>query len=125
MEGNRICENIVNLNGNITSAKIIEKGTTIGVYSRSMSSGPEKLDRLSLQAEILSDAIQSAGQQFGKVHYMMAHNNNSDLFFFPIIVNGRKMELVVNIVSPYDYAEIVNKVFNSLNQSGIKHSMQQ
>jgi hypothetical protein len=90
-----------------------------------MSSGPEKLDRLSLQAEILSDAIQSAGQQFGKVHYMMAHNNNSDLFFFPIIVNGRKMELVVNIVSPYDYAEIVNKVFNSLNQSGIKHSMQQ
>jgi hypothetical protein len=125
MEGNRICENIVNLNGNITSAKIIEKGTTIGVYSRSMSAGPEKLDRLSLQAEILSDAIQSAGQQFGRVHYMMAHNNNSDLFFFPIIVNGRKMELVVNIISPYDYAEIVNKVFNSLNQSGIKHSMQQ
>jgi hypothetical protein len=40
----------------------------------------------------------------------MAHNDNIDLFFFPIVINGRKMILVVRASVPYTYEEIVNKM---------------
>ena len=40
----------------------------------------------------------------------MAHNDNTDLFFFPVVVNGRKMILGVRASVPYIHEEIVNKV---------------
>jgi hypothetical protein len=41
---------------------------------------------------------------------LMAHNDSIDLFFFPIVINGRKMILVVRTSVPYTHEEIVNKL---------------
>src|SRR3712207_9486651 len=54
--------------------------------------------------------LQANAEYLGRPHYLMAHNDNKDLFFFSIVVNGRKMILVVRVSVPYTYDEIVNKM---------------
>jgi hypothetical protein len=49
-------------------------------------------------------------QYLGRPHYLLAHNDSIDLFFFPIVVNGRKMILVVRTSVPYNHKEIVDKL---------------
>ncbi|MFL6308713.1 MAG: hypothetical protein ACJ70T_01800, partial [Nitrososphaera sp.] len=53
---------------------------------------------------------QANAEHLGRSHYLLAHNDSTDLFFFPILVNGRKMILVARASVPYDYDEIVNKM---------------
>ena len=115
MDGNKICEDITNLHGNIESVEIVEKGVPIAVYAK--GSTPPNHERISIQAESFADNIRNNKQFYGRHHYIVAHNNNLDLFFFPIVVNARKMILLLSIASPYDHNEMVQKIFAFLNDS--------
>ena len=108
MDGTHICKEIANLHDNIVSAEIVEKGITIAAHVKSGTL--PKLERLFAQTELYMKTLQANTEHLGRPHYLMAHNDNMDLFFFPIVINGRKMILVVRTSVPYTHEEIVNKL---------------
>jgi hypothetical protein len=108
MDGTRLCKEIANLQDNIVSAEIVEKGVTIAAHTK--SGKLSTLGRLFAQTELYMDILQANSEHLGKPHYLMAHNDSTDLFFFSIVVNGRKMILVVRVSVPYTHEEIANKM---------------
>lgn len=112
MDGTHLCKEITNLHDKIVSAEIIEKGVTIASHIKSGTL--PKLERLFAQTELYLSTLQANAEHLGRTHYLMAHNDNIDLFFFSIVVNGRKMILVVRVSVPYIYDEIVDKMRESV-----------
>ncbi|MDQ4051020.1 MAG: hypothetical protein M3093_05350 [Thermoproteota archaeon] len=108
MDGTHLCKEITNLHGDIVSAEIVEKGVTIASHIK--SGALPKLERLYGQTELYMSTLQANAEYLGRPHYLLAHNDNTDLFFFSIVVNGRKMILVVRVSVPYTYDEVVNKM---------------
>ena len=108
MDGTHICKEIANLHDNILSVEIVEKGITIAAHIKSGTL--PKLERLFAQTELYMSTLQANAEHLGRLHYLMAHNDSMDLFFFAIVVNGRKMILVVRASVPYTHEEIVNKM---------------
>ena len=108
MDGNQICKEIVSLHDSIVGTEIVEKGATIASHAK--SGILSKLEKLFVQTELYMSTLQANTEHLGRPHYLMAHNDNTDLFFFPIAVNGRKMILVVRASVPYMHEEIVNKM---------------
>jgi hypothetical protein len=108
MDGTHLCKEIANLHDDIVSAEIVEKGVTIAAYIK--SGILPKMERLFAQTELYMSILQANAEHLGRPHYLMAHNDNTDLFFFPIVVNGRKMILVVRASVPNTHDEIVNKM---------------
>ena len=108
MDGTLLCKEIANLHDDIVSAEIVEKGVTIAAYIK--SGILPKMERLFAQTELYMSILQANAEHLGRPHYLMAHNDNTDLFFFPIVVNGRKMILVVRASVPNTHDEIVNKM---------------
>jgi len=108
MDGDHICKEIANLHDNIVSAEIVEKGVTIAAHVKSGTL--PKLERLFAQTEFYMNTLQANTEHLGKPHYLMAHNDSMDLFFFPTVINGRKMILAVRTSVPYTHEEIVNKL---------------
>ncbi|MDQ3847963.1 MAG: hypothetical protein M3261_03295, partial [Thermoproteota archaeon] len=106
MDGTQLCKEIANLHDSIVSAEVVEKGVTIAAYIKSGTL--PHLERLFAQTEIYMSTLQANAEHLGRSHYLLAHNDNTDLFFFPILVNGRKMILVTRASVPYDYEEIGN-----------------
>jgi hypothetical protein len=124
MDGTHVCKEIVNLHDNIVSAEIVENGVTIASHVKSGTL--PKLERLFAQTELYMSTLQTNAEHLGRSHYLMAHNDSTDLFFFPIVVNGRKMILVVRTSVPYThedmgnydryiYPEIIPKVWDIIN----------
>jgi hypothetical protein len=124
MEGTHICKEIANLHDNIVSAEIVEKGVTIAVHAKSGTI--QKLERLFAQTELYMSILQANTEYLGPPHYLMAHNDRMDLFFFPVVINGRKMVLVVRTSVPYTqedianydryiYPEIIHKIWDIIN----------
>jgi len=123
VDGLQVCKEIAGLHGSILNAGIVEKGVPIAMHSKPDSPMPrqDRLERMFVQAETAINVFQSNQDHFGKTHYIMAHNDSSDLFFFPILVNGRNMILVVRTAEPYIHEEIVGKVrdyIGSMRMSG-------
>ena len=125
MDGNHVCKEIANLHDNIVSAEIVEKGVTIAAHIKKSGTLP-KLERLFAQTELYISTLQANAEHLGRLHYLMAHNDSMDLFFFAIVVNGRKMILVVRASVPYTqenmgnydryiYPEIIHKVWDIIN----------
>ena len=112
MDGTHLCKEITNLHDNIVSAEIIEKGVTIASHIKSGTL--PKLERLFAQTELYMSILQANAEHLGRPHYLLTHNDNTDLFFFSIVVNGRKMILVVRVSVPYIYDEIVDKMRESV-----------
>src|SRR5689334_9414070 len=112
MEGFQICKEITGLHDSIVTTEIAEKGTTIAAHTRSgSSSAMPKLERLVVQTELYINILEQTSQeQLGRPHYLMAHNDRIDLFFFPITINGRKMILVVMIAVPYEHEQLISKI---------------
>jgi hypothetical protein len=108
MDGDHICKEIANLHDNIVSAEIVEKGVTIAAHVKSGTL--PKLERLFAQTELYMNTLQANTEHLGKPHYLMAHNDSMDLFFFPTVINGRKMILAIRTSVPYTHEEIVNKL---------------
>jgi hypothetical protein len=108
MDGIYICKEIANLHDNIASAEIVEKGVTIASHVKSGTL--PRLERLFAQTELYMSILQANAEHLGRPHYLMAHNDRTDLFFFPIVINGRKMVLVVRASISYTHEEIVNKL---------------
>jgi hypothetical protein len=108
MDGFQICKEIVGLHDGIVGAEIAEKGATVAAHAKSGSF--PKLERLLVQTELYISILQMGQEQLGRPHYLMAHNDNIDLYFFPVIINGRKMILVVRVAVPYEHDQLVNKV---------------
>jgi hypothetical protein len=108
MDGDHICKEIANLHDNIVSAEIVEKGVTIAAHVKSGTL--PKLERLFAQTELYMNTLQANTEHLGKPHYLMAHNDSMDLFFFPTVINGRKMILAIRTSVPYAHEEIVNKL---------------
>ncbi len=106
MNGTHICKEIANLHDNILSVEIVEKGITIAAHIKSGTL--PKLERLFAQTELYMSTLQANAEHLGRPHYLTAHNDNTDLFFFPIVVNGRKMILVVRASVPYTHDDIGN-----------------
>ncbi len=106
MDGTYICKEIANLHDNIVSVEIVEKGITIAAHIKSGTL--PKLERLFAQTELYMSTLQANAEHLGRPHYLTAHNDNTDLFFFPIVVNGRKMILVVRASVPYTHDDIGN-----------------
>ena len=125
MDGTHVCKEIADLHDNIVSAEIVEKGITIAAHVKSGTL--TKLERLFAQTELYMSILQANAEHLGRPHYLMAHNDKTDLFFFPIVVNGREMILVVRASVPYIhedsgnydryiyYPEITNKVWDIIN----------
>ena len=107
MDGFQICKEIVGLHDGIVGAEIAEKGATIVAHAKSGSFA--KLERLLVQTELYISILQ-ASQELGRPHYIMAHNDNIDLYFFPITVNGRKMILAVRVAIPYEHEQLTSKI---------------
>lgn len=125
MDGTQVCKEIANLHDNIVSAEIVEKGVTIAAHIKTSDTLP-KLERLFAQTELYISTLQANAEHLGRLHYLMAHNDSMDLFFFAIVVNGRKMILVVRASVPYThedmgnydryiYPEIIHKVWDIIN----------
>ena len=108
MDGIHLCKEITNMHDSIVSAEIAEKGITIASHVKSGTL--PKLERLFAQTELYMNTLQANTEHLGRPHYLMAHNDSMDLFFFPIVINGRKMVLVVRTSVPYAHEEIVNKL---------------
>ncbi|MDQ3882798.1 MAG: hypothetical protein M3243_01945 [Thermoproteota archaeon] len=108
MDGIYICKEIATLHDSIVSVEIVEKGIPIAAHSKSDTL--PKLERLFAQTELYMNTLQASTEHLGKPHYLMAHNNSMDLFFFPIVINGRKMVLVVRTSVPNTHEEIVDKL---------------
>jgi hypothetical protein len=106
LNGTHICKEIANLHDNILSVEIVEKGITIAAHIKSGTL--PKLERLFAQTELYMSTLQANAEHLGRPHYLTAHNDNTDLFFFPIVVNGRKMILVVRASVPYTHDDIGN-----------------
>jgi hypothetical protein len=106
LDGTHICKEIANLHDNILSVEIVEKGITIAAHIKSGTL--PKLERLFAQTELYMSTLQANAEHLGRPHYLTAHNDNTDLFFFPIVVNGRKMILVVRASVPYTHDDIGN-----------------
>ena len=106
LDGIHICKEIANLHDNILSVEIVEKGITIAAHIKSGTL--PKLERLFAQTELYMSTLQANAEHLGRPHYLTAHNDNTDLFFFPIVVNGRKMILVVRASVPYTHDDIGN-----------------
>ena len=106
LDGTHICKEIANLHDNILSVEIVEKGITIAAHIKSGTL--PKLERLFAQTELYMSTLQANAEHLGRPHYLTAHNDNTDLFFFPIVVNGRKMILVVRASIPYTHDDIGN-----------------
>jgi hypothetical protein len=119
MDGIHVCKEIADLHDNIVSAEIVEKGITIASHVKSGTL--TKLERLFVQTELYMSILQANAELLGRPHYLMAHNDNTDLFFFPIIVNGRKMILVVRASVPYSHEEIVNKMREYVGRLGPRY----
>jgi hypothetical protein len=108
MDGIQVCKEIAGLHDSIVGTEIVEKGVTIAAHTKSGTLS--KLEKLFAQTELYISTLQANTEHLGRPHYLMAHNDNTDLFFFPIVVNGRKMILVVRASVPYTHEEIVNKM---------------
>jgi hypothetical protein len=108
MDGIQVCKEIAGLHDSIVGTEIVEKGVTIAEHARSGTLS--KLEKLFAQTELYMSVLQVNSEKVGRPHYLMAHNDSIDLFFFPIVVNGRKMILVVRASVPYIHEEIVNKM---------------
>ncbi|MDQ4050059.1 MAG: hypothetical protein M3115_01670 [Thermoproteota archaeon] len=108
MDGTHLCKEITNLHDDIASAEIVEKGVTIASHIKSGTL--TKLERLFSLTELYMSTLQANAEYLGRPHYLLAHNDNTDLFFFSVVVNGRKMLLVVRVFVPYTHDEIVNKM---------------
>ena len=108
MDGTQLCKELTNLHDDIVSAEIVEKGVTIASHIKSGTL--PKLERLFVQTELYIATLQANAEHLGRPHYLMAHNDNTDLFFFSIVINGRKMILVVRVSAPYVYDDIVDKI---------------
>ena len=119
MDGTHVCKEIADLHDNIVSAEIVEKGVTIAAHVKSGTL--PKLERLFAQTELYMNTLQANTEHLGRPHYLMAHNDNTDLFFFPIVVNGRKMILVVRASVPYSHEEIVNKLREYVGRLGPRY----
>jgi hypothetical protein len=120
MDGTQVCKEIANLHDNIVSAEIVEKGVTIAAHIKKSGTLP-KLERLFAQTELYMSILQANAEHLGRPHYLMAHNDNTDLFFFPVVVNGRKMILVVRASVPYSHEEIVNKMREYVGRLGPRY----
>jgi hypothetical protein len=103
MDGTHVCKEIADLHDNIVSAEIVEKGIAIAAHVKSGTL--TKLERLFAQTELYMSILHANSEHLGKPHYLMAHNDKTDLFFFPIVVNGREMILVVRASVPYIHEE--------------------
>ena len=119
MDGIHVCKEIADLHDNIVSAEIVEKGITIAAHIKSGTL--TKLERLFALTELYMSILQSNAEHLGRPHYLMAHNDNTDLFFFPVVVNGRKMILVVRVSVPYSHEEIVNKMREYVGRLGPRY----
>ena len=112
MDGDQICKEIANIHENILGAGIIEKGLPLALHVRPDMPMPRQ-DRFEVmlgQTEIIMSIFETNEDYFGKFHYLMAHNDSSDLFFFPVAINGRRMVLVIRVLGPYSHEEVVGKV---------------
>jgi hypothetical protein len=119
MDGIHVCKEIADLQDNIVSAEIVEKGITIAAHIKSGTL--TKLERLFALTELYMSILQANTEHLGRPHYLMAHNDNIDLFFFPVVVNGRKMILVVRASVPYIHEEIVNKLREYVGKLGSRY----
>jgi len=108
MDGIQVCKEIAGLHDSIVGTEIVEKGVTIAEHAKSGTLS--KLEKLFAQTELYMSVLQVNTEKVGRPHYLMAHNDSIDLFFFPIVVNDRKMILVVRASVPYIHEEIVNKM---------------
>ncbi len=108
MDGFQICKEIVGLHDSIVGAEIAEKGTIVAAYAKSGSF--PKLERLLVQTELYISILQAGQEQLGRPHYITAHNDNIDLYFFPVVVNSRRMILAVRVAVPYEHDQLVGKV---------------
>lgn len=108
MDGFQVCKEIVGLHDSIVGAEIAEKGATVAAHAKSGSF--PKLERLLVQTELYIAILQASQEHLGRPHYLMAHNDNTDLYFFPVTVNGRKMTLAVRITVPYEHEQTVGKI---------------
>ncbi len=109
MDGFQICKEIAGLYDSIIGTEIAEKGSTVAVHTKSGSM--LKLERLIIQTELYLNILEQTNkEQLGRPHYLMAHNDNIDLFFFPITINGRKMILIVKVAVPYEHEQIITKI---------------
>jgi hypothetical protein len=108
MDGIQVCKEIADLHDSIVGTEIVEKGVTIAAHAKSGTL--TKLEKLFAQTELYVSTLQANAEHLGRPHYLMAHNDSTDLFFFPIVVNGRKMILVVRASVPYIHEEIINKM---------------
>ena len=108
MDGTQICREIADLHDSIVGTEIVEKGVTIAAHVKSGTL--TKLEKLFIQTEFYMNVLSTNAEHLGRPHYLLAHNDSTDLFFFPIVVNGRKMILVVRASVPYNHEEIINKM---------------
>ncbi len=108
MDGIQTCREIADLHDSIVGTEIVEKGITIAAHVKSGTL--TKLEKLFIQTELYMNTLCASVQYLGRPHYLLAHNDSIDLFFFPIVVNGRKMILVVRTSVPYNHKEIVDKL---------------
>ena len=108
MDGTHVCKEIANLHDNIVSAEIVEKGVTIAAHIKSGTL--TKLERLFALTELYMSILQANAEHLGRPHYLTAHNDNTDLFFFPVAINGRRMVLVIRVLGPYSHEEVVGKL---------------
>ncbi len=109
MDGFQICKEITGLHDAIISAEIAEKGNTVAAHAKSDNVVP-RIERMLVQTELYFSILQASQEQLGRPHYVMAHNDKTDLFFFPITVNGRKMILAITVAVPNEHDQVLSKI---------------
>ncbi|MEM3160748.1 MAG: hypothetical protein QXJ74_08195 [Nitrososphaera sp.] len=106
--GESLCRAFVDLHKNIQAAVIVSRGE---VKERCIRPGipvpdPMDLEKLFIRAEVFVSMTMESDRLFGETGYVMTNHKLLDTFIFPVPGNGA---LIVPIVKPYDYHELLKK----------------
>lgn len=107
MEGG-LCKAFVDLHQNIQAAVIVSQGEVKERFIRHKVPVPDPadLERLFFRAEVFASMTKESDGLFGETGFILTNHKLLDTFIFPVPGQG---VLILPIVKPYDYDQLLKK----------------
>ena len=122
--GDEICREITQLHEGIAGSMILEKGSLRAMHVKPGSTIPKeiRIESMASQADMLAGTVRTSAEYFGELHYLMTHSDKADLFFFPVMLNGRRMSLAVVVNKAYQHQEMSELIRRYLGEMMAKRT---
>lgn len=103
-----LCRAFVGLHKNIQAAVIVSRGEVKERFIRPRIPVPDPMDleKLFIRAEMFVSMTKESDRLFGETGFVLTNHKLLDTFIFPIPGQGA---LILPIVKPYDYDELLKR----------------